>query len=146
MPKLGQCILLGADIEVIYEVLMDVKQLPDWFVNIDNIEVTDNFPQVGGSANIIFKHNDMLLNYKMTTTEFVEGEYGVFALDGDLVGIQRWTTIPERGGYRLSIDYDYDVTTEGLHHIAEKLIRDTLTKSLENLKSIVETQTVHPYF
>lgn len=146
MPKLGQCILLGADIEAIYEVLMDVKQLPEWLENIEIVEVADDFPQVGKTASFAVKHNERLLNINMTAIEFVIGEYAVFTMEGDLVGTQHWTTTPERGGYRFSIDYDYDVATQKLSISSEDIIRDTLAKSLNSLKSIVEMQTIHPYF
>lgn len=146
MPKIGQCILLGADIEAIYHILIDATQLSEWIENIDTIDVANDFPQVGGTAHMVFKHNDNQLNFRMTATEFVEGEYATFTLEGDLIGTQRWTTTPERGGYRFSIDYEYDLATQGLSVSAEHIIRDILAKSLKNLKSIVETQPVHPYF
>jgi len=146
MIKIGRGILLGADIETIYAVLQDAKRIQEWFAHIDKLEATDDFPQVGTVVNVTFKYGDVVLYYNMTVVEFVEGEYAVFTLDGDLVGTQRWTTTPERGGYRLSIDYEYDLPTNGLNKFVERITRQTLATSLANLKAIVETKTVSAYF
>ena len=146
MTKIGRSILLGADIEIIYDILTDAQQIPEWFEHISKLDAKDDFPQPGGKADITFVHGDVVLKYSMTCKDFVEGEYGIFELDGDLVGIQRWTTRPERGGYRLSIDYEYDLPSKGLSKFVERITRDTLAKSLYNLKSRVETKTVDPYF
>lgn len=97
-------------------------------------------------ADIVFKRGVVELNYTMTTLEFVEGEYAVFKLDGDMMGTQRWTTTPERGGYRLSIDYDIDVPSSGFDKLVQRVIRETLDKSLKNLKAMLETDTVTAYF
>ena len=146
MTKIGRSILLGADIEAIYDVLLDANRIPEWFEHIDKITPADDFPHNGGKADIVFKHGDVMLHYTMKATECVEGEYAVFTLDGDLVGTQRWTTTPERGGYRLAIDYQYDLPSKGLNKFIERITRETLTNSLANLKAIVETRTVSPYF
>ena len=146
MIKIGRTILLGADIETIYGVLKDAKRIQDWFAHIDKLETTDDFPQVGTVVKLVFKHGEVVLNYSMTVLEFVEGEYANFKLDGDLVGTQRWTTTPERGGYRLSIDYEYDLPTNGLSKFVERITRQTLATSLANLKATVETNTVSAYF
>jgi len=146
MIKIGRSILLGAEIETIYSVLKDAKRIPEWFAYIDNLETTDNFPEVGTVMDIAFKYGDVLLNYSMIVVEFVEGEYASFKLNGDLVGTQRWTTTPERGGYRLSIDYEYDLPVNGLSKFVERITRQTLAKSLANLKATVETDTVSAYF
>jgi len=146
MIEVGRSILLGADIEPIYEILTDSEKIPTWFEHIDGISTDKNFPEVDGVADIIFKYGDIILTYTMTVLEFVENEYAVFKLDGDLVGIQRWTTTPERGGYRLSIDYEYELPAKGMSKFVERITRDTLDKSLKNLKAMVETKTVQSYF
>lgn len=146
MTTVGRCILLGAKIEDIYAVLADASQIPTWFESIDKISATDNFPDDGSMLEVVFKHGEVVLNYTMTVVEFVEGEYTIFKLDGDLVGTQRWTTTPERGGYRLSIDYEYDLPTRGLNKFVERITRETLKKSLKNLKAMIETKRVPAYF
>jgi len=146
MTTVGRCILLGTDIETIYDVLTDVNRITDWFEHIVEVDATDEFPQVGGMMDVIFRYGGVQLEYRMTVIEFVENEYAVFKLDGDLVGTQRWTTTPERGGYRLSIDYDYDVPVLGMDKFVERITRVTLDKSLHNLKALVETKTVPAYF
>ena len=146
MIKIGQSILLGADIEIIYDVLKEAKRIPEWFAHIDKLETSADFPQVGTVVDVVFKRGDIVLQYKMTVIEFVEGEYANFKLDGDLIGMQRWTTRPERGGYRLSIDYEYDLPSNGLNKFVERITRQTLVTSLANLKGIVETKTVSAYF
>ncbi len=146
MIKIGRTILLGAEIETIYDVLKDAKRIPEWFAHIDKLETTDDFPQVGTVVQVVFKYGDVVLNYSMTVVEFVDGEYASFTLDGDLVGTQRWTTRPERGGYRLSIDYEYDLPTNGLSKFVERITRETLATSLANLKAMVETNPVSAYF
>ena len=146
MIEIGRCILLGADIDTIYEVLTDPAQIPTWFENIEGLSVIGDFPQIDSTVHVIFKYGDVILNYSMTMLEFVNGEYAVFQLDGDLIGTQRWTTTPERGGYRLSIDYEYDLPVRGLDKFVERITRETLDKSLKNLKALVETERVEAYF
>lgn len=146
MTTVGRCIFLGADIEAIYDVLTDVDRITEWFEHIVDVEVTENFPQEGSVVNVIFRYGGVELNYRMIVSEFVENEYAVFRLEGDMVGTQRWTTKPERGGYRLSIDYDYDLPVFGMTKFVERITRETLNKSLHNLKSLVETKTVPAYF
>lgn len=146
MIKIGRSILLGAEIETIYDVLKDATRIQEWFAHIDKLETTVHFPQVGTVVKIAFKYGEVVLYYNMTVVEFVEGEYATFSLDGDLVGTQRWTTTPERGGYRLSIDYEYDLPTNGLNKFVERITRQTLATSLAELKAIVETKTVSAYF
>lgn len=146
MTKIGRCILLGADIDLIYDVLLDGYRMPEWFEHITDIEIKNDFPQAGGTAKITFQYGEALLYFSMTSLEMVRGEYGVFKLEGDLVGIQRWTTTPERGGYRLSIDYEYDMASVGMTRFVERITRETFTTSLQNLKSLVETRTIPAYF
>lgn len=146
MTTVGRCIFVGTDIETIYSALTDTTKIIDWFEHVTNIEVTGEFPEESGIAQVAFKYGGVELNYRMTATEFVYGEYAVFKLDGDLVGTQRWTTTPERGGYRLSIDYDYDVPILGMDKFVERITRETLDKSLHNFKSLVETTNVPAYF
>ncbi|GEM_PF-2167879 len=146
MTTVGRCIFIGADIEKIYGVLTDADRITNWFEHIVSIEATEEFPVSGGVANIVFQYGGVELKYRMIATEFVENEYATFKLEGDLVGTQRWTTTPERGGYRLSIDYDYEIPVFGMTKFVERITRETLDKSLHNLKSLVETESVPAYF
>jgi len=143
--KIGRCIFVGASIEKIYDLLLDAKQMPDWFVGIQKLELSDDFPYAGGTARITFRHQDVILQFTMTGVELVNGEYGVFELSGDLIGTQRWTTKPERGGYRLYIDYEYDLPVSGLTKFVERITRETLTQSLANFKHLLEKEYVSAF-
>ncbi len=146
MTSLGRNIFLGVDVEEIYSVLTDANRITEWFEHIKQVDVENNFPQVDSIVNVVFKHGNVVLNYRMIVMEFVEGEYAVFKLEGDLIGTQRWTTTPVRGGYRLSIDYDYESPVLGLDKVVERITRKTLDTSLHNLKAMLETTEKPAYF
>jgi uncharacterized protein YndB with AHSA1/START domain len=145
MTTVGRRTFIGADIEKIYDILTDVSRTKEWFEHIADIKPSGDFPRDGGAADIVFRYGNVELNYTMIVTEFVENEYAVFKLEGDMVGTQRWSTTPERGGYRLSIDYDYDLPKFGMSKFVERITRETLNKSLHNLKSLVEVKETPAY-
>jgi hypothetical protein len=146
MTRIGRNIFLGVEIEEIYGVLTDADRITDWFEHIAGTDIEGEFPQPDSKLNIVFKYGDVVLNYAMTVMEFVEGEYAIFKLEGDLVGTQRWTTTPVRGGYRLTIDYDYESPVLGLDKVVERITRKTLDTSLHNLKGLLETNETPAYF
>jgi uncharacterized membrane protein len=82
---------------------------------------------------------------KMTSVELQRGQGQTIKMDGMITGSNRWRYGPEGSGTRVTATFDYEMPGGGVGQMLNKLVvekmnAENLEKSLQNLKSLVESQ------
>ncbi len=143
MARIERHIVIQADTDSIDHYALDANTYPQWFAGVESVEVDSQFPEVGGKAEVEYKSAGMTFHLTMTSASIEKGEHFHINMEGMISGTQNWHYESEGDGTRVYCVFDYQMRGGGLGAIADKLVaermnRQNLEKSLDNLKAIVE--------
>lgn len=114
-----------------------------WFVGVENVEPSANYPQEGSSLKVQYKTSGIGFDIQQTLVKFVPNQTTVFQMDGMITGTQTWTGTPEGDGVWINVLFDYEMAGGGMGKLLDKLVIErmntkNLEDSLQNLKQMIE--------
>jgi len=146
MTTIEKSIVIDAPLEQVDAFLIDTQRLPEWYPGVAAVDPSPGYPvEVNSTCKITYKAGGMTMQSNFTTIECILKSTLTLQMDGMITGTNRWSISEEGDGTKVAIKIDYELAGGGLGKIADKLIVERMndkyaTTSLENLKSIIESQ------
>jgi uncharacterized membrane protein len=145
MTTLEKSVLINGPLEKIEAIALDAARLPDWYVGIQETHPDGKYPEPGGTIDAVYRAAGINFKMKMTSVELQRGQGQTIKMDGMITGSNRWRYGPEGSGTRVTATFDYEMPGGGVGQMLNKLVvekmnAENLEKSLQNLKSLVESQ------
>ena len=143
MTTLERSVVINATPAAIDAVTSDAGRLPEWYAGIQEARPDDQYPQVGGVVDTVYKAVGISFKIKMTSEAYQPGQSMRIAMAGMITGTNQWTYQPEGDGTRVTAIFEYEMPGGGVGQVVNKLLvermnAENLEKSLANLKALVE--------
>jgi uncharacterized membrane protein len=137
-------IVIHATAEDVDAITLDGNRLPEWYAGVQSAEPDANYPEAGTVVNMVYRSAGVNFKMSMTSLRLVKGESLLLKLDGMIMGKSRWFYTPEEEGIRVNCRFEYDMPGGSIGQAVNKLVVErmnvqNLEKSLENLKTVVES-------
>lgn len=146
MTTIKKSILINAPVEQVEALLNDPQRLPEWYPGVTAVDPSPGYPvEVGSTCQITYRASGMTMESKFSTIESLPQSKRTFQMEGMITGTNRWDLTQEGAVTKVTVTIDYEMAGGGLGKIADKLVVERMNDknaaaSLENLKSMVESQ------
>lgn len=142
MAHLSESIVVNASRETIWSLLTTPAKILEWFVGLDTVNASSNYPAVGSHVEGAYKVMGIELKAKQTVTAMVPGQAIHYQLEGIVSGTQKWDVASAGGGFQVTVTMDYTMSGGVLGRVAEPAVHQVnlanAKKSLENIKQLAE--------
>lgn len=142
MAHLSESIMVNASSETIWSLLTTPGKILEWFVGLDTVNASADYPAVGSHVEGAYKVMGIELKATQTVTAMTPGTAIHYQLEGIVSGTQNWTVTPAGGGHQVTVEMNYNMSGGVLGRLAEPAVHQVnLTnakKSLENIKQLAE--------
>jgi carbon monoxide dehydrogenase subunit G len=142
MAHLSESITVNASRETIWSLLTTPAKILQWFVGLDTVNASADYPAVGSYIEGAYKVMGIELKAKQTVTAMTPGEAIHYQLEGIVSGAQHWDVTPAGDGLQITVTMDYTMSGGVLGRVAEPAVHQVnlanAKKSLENIKQLAE--------
>jgi carbon monoxide dehydrogenase subunit G len=144
MTVVNSSIVINASREEVDQIAVHTpSRVPEWFPGIQTFEPDNIYPAVGGKVKVKYKASGITFDITITVLEYEPLVKFVQEMDGMISGVQTWTYGDAAGGTQVNVSFDYHMPGGGVGKIVDKLIverinKQNIEKSVENLKAVVE--------
>jgi uncharacterized protein YndB with AHSA1/START domain len=142
MARLTESTTINASRETIWHLLTTPGYIVQWFVGLDAVNATADYPAVGSRIEGGIKVLGIELESRQTVTTMTPGEAIEYRLEGVVSGTQNWRVEEVGGGYQVTVDMEYSLTGGVLGRVAEPAVHQINVQngrqSLVNLKGMAE--------
>lgn len=143
MTQLERSIIINATPNQIEEVSTVPTNVPKWYAGIESIDPDGTYPEVGGTAKLVYKSAGATFNLTVTVTENEPGRIFAQAMAGMITGSYRTVYEPQGDSTKVIMTFNYEMPGGGVGKLLDKLVVERMnTKNLEaslsQLKTLVE--------
>ncbi len=143
MATVKRSIVINASLEDVTVVTEDPNRMSEWYVGLEDVRPDETFPEVGGTAEFVYKAAGLNFTVKQTATEHDPGKHSAYKLEGMITGTLEENWDQEGDSTRYTLEFDYQMPAGGVGKVVDKLLVERmntqqLEQSLENLKALVE--------
>ncbi len=143
MTILEQSIVIDATPGEIEAVSMVPANVPKWYAGIESIEPDGKYPELGGSAKVVYKSGGAAFNLTITMTEREKNRAFTQAMEGMISGSTRTVYEPQGNSTKVTMTFDYEMPGGGVGKLLDRLVVERMNKknletTLKQLKALVE--------
>lgn len=142
MAHLKETIIIQSSREKIWSLLTTPDSILKWFVGLDTLSATPNYPAVGSSLAGAYKVLAVELKSTQTVTAANPGHEIHYSMEGIVNGTQDWVITETAGGLQLEMTMNYNMGLGILGKVAEPAVHQmnitNAQKSLQNVKAMAE--------
>ena len=144
MAYVERSIYIAAPADHIWNFAMQAERLPEWFTGVSEVQVDDNYPEIGSGMDLVYKAAGATFTLSSTVEDMSEAEHIIFGLDGMVSGTNSWYYEPqEDGGTVVTYINDYEMAGGALGQALDRLvvqrqIEKQVDSMLENFKAFAE--------
>jgi uncharacterized membrane protein len=143
MAKVIRSVVIDASLEDVLAITEDPNRMVEWYVGVDDVRPDETFPEVGGTAEFVYKAAGITFSLQQTATIYDRGKHSEYELKGMISGTLVETLDQEGDSTRYTLDFDYQMPGGGVGKVVDKLVVERmnsqqLEQSLQNLKALAE--------
>lgn len=145
MTTIQRSIIIKSSVEQVDAIASDPKRWPEWYENIEKVEIDSVFPEVGGVVEMTYNVAGILFKVRFIQNEYIPANRSVCKIDGRFKGATRFMLTEEDEGTRASLAIKYKMPGGVFLGFANNIIvkdriKENLENSLKNLKDLVESE------
>lgn len=144
MTLINKSVTINAPVSQVQAFMDNSEITPEWYEGMESLTPSPGYPtKVGSTAVIEIKAGGMTMESNLEVTESEPEKLRVFAMDGMIVGTNRWTIRPDGDVTHIDLTIDYEMKGGGIGKIMDKLFVERINDknaeaSLANLKNHIE--------
>ena len=143
MTILEQSTIIKASPDEVESVSTMPSNVPKWYAGIESIDPDTTYPEVGGTAKVVYKSAGAKFNLTVTVTEREPNRVFVQKMDGMITGSYRTLYEPQGDATKVTMAFDYEMPGGSIGKLLDKLLVErmnakNLETSLKQLKALIE--------
>ncbi len=144
MTLINKSVTINAPVSQVQAFMDNSEITPEWYEGMESLTPSPGYPtEVGSTAVIEIKAGGMTMESNLEVTESEPEKLRVFAMDGMIVGTNRWAIRPDGDVTHIDLTIDYEMKGGGIGKIMDKLFVERINDknaeaSLANLKNHIE--------
>ncbi|MCE7948842.1 MAG: hypothetical protein DYG88_15580 [Chloroflexi bacterium CFX4] len=142
MQHISESVSINATPAAVWSLLTTPDSILKWFVGIDTLEATPDYPAVGSKIAGNYKVLGIELKATQTVTASEAGSTIHYALEGVVNGTQNWSIAGAGNAVTLTMTMDYSMSGGVLGKLAEPAVHqmnlNNAKQSLAKLKALAE--------
>jgi coenzyme Q-binding protein COQ10 len=157
MPTIESRISIGAPIELVYDIAMDVEAFPSFMPDVESVEITEKTDPIDGKIRTVTKWVGLVPEFKLKVRWIEEDNWDKDSrtctfkqLSGDYQVYEGTWAFTENDGnstqFVSTLTYELEIPLIGplLKRIVAKKMQDNIDRVLSAIKGRAESQMANP--